>query len=141
MTFIREFKYPDGEVWDPYIEFTNPITKQPDREPDEGRMLAELLLDEVVFAHHCESKNGVQCMALSVMCNDQFYWACADCEPFTYSELPKIYDMYVANRKWGTAKWVSLKRGMRPQRPFIERMKKDGAWDEELEALPERTDA
>ena len=73
---------------------------------------------------------------LYVNCNDLFYWGCADAESITNDEIPKLYKLWKANKRWGVDKWCCLKRKLRPQVPIVEDMKKDGYWDDELEALP-----
>lgn len=75
--------------------------------------------------------------ALFVNCNDVFAWGCADAEALPYDE---ILPLYRASRKnWGATKWCCLRRKQRPQAPVEADMRRAGAWDEELEALPRRT--
>lgn len=67
-----------------------------------------------------------------VNCNDLFYWACADVEPLTESDLPllksckddleKCQDSFIAVCYTGSL-YCSRKRGMRPQQPFYKQVK------------------
>lgn len=112
--------------------------------------LAHLLLDDVLFANAFRyvydpwpgekepevPKLQPRTITLFVNCNDEFAWACADAESLTTEELPVLYKMWHADKKWGSAKWVALKRKLRPQWPFVKLMIQDNAWDAELEALP-----
>lgn len=115
------------------------------------RAIAILMLDEVLFAnsrkflgmdmsvgppYSLDGKPREETLVLFVICNDLFYWACADCEPLKLSELPELYQLHMQNRTWGSSRWCCRKRNLRPQVPIIEAMKRDGYWDAELEALP-----
>lgn len=117
----------------------------------EERALVSLLLDEVLFAnsrkfldmdtsvgppYSLDGKPREETIVLFVICNDLFYWGCADCECIKMSELPELYRLHSANRAWGSQKWCCLKRKLRPQVPIVTSMKSDGYWDDELEALP-----
>lgn len=104
-----------------------------------------LLLSDVVYI-----LGGDTAPTLHVNCNDLFYWACADCEPLPFvgfglehnREVLNLYNTHRAHPGgFGAAKWACLRRKMRPQRPFEELMRKSGAWDADLEALPVREDS
>ena len=78
-------------------------------------------------------------------CNDVFPGAHADAveisggeiiEEGERNELYELLKLYLENSSWGHIKWVCLKRNMKPDYSIIQRMKKDGYWDEELENLP-----
>lgn len=79
-----------------------------------------------------------------VVCNDLFWWAVADLEDVTLEEIPALYDAcYDENgeiKKWGSDIWCCLHRGMRPQHPIEDKMKEEGFWTDELDALPVRGD-
>ena len=108
---------------------------------DEDKILSILLKDGVLFSNEGEITGydgGIKThtVVLYVLCNDLFYWACADAEPIRYHEIGQLYKAWEANKNWGTDKWCCMKRNLQPQEPIVEAMKKDGFWDEELEALP-----
>lgn len=108
---------------------------------DEERILAQLLLDGV-----CHLNTGSfyedRTVCAFVTCNDIFAWACADSECVTYSELPALYEMHMADPKWGVIKWCILRRKEMPQSPVLREMKEDGAWDIDNEQIgPNTTDA
>lgn len=105
--------------------------------------LALLILDDVVIPLNGGKDNGI---VVQVICNDVFYWACADSEPippigFGADMDQPFWDLYDRYRKdgWdGVITWCCLRRGMRPQTPMEERMRASGSWSDELENLPVR---
>lgn len=142
------FYYDDGGVWEPYIEYTTALGLYR-KSPDQTRMVAELLLNEVLF---CNSRPYVEnafmaepppvprisdtpTLVLFCGCNDLFAWACSDAENVSMQELPGLYEAWRADKRWGTSVWCALKRGMRPQAPVERDMKRDGAWTDALEML------
>lgn len=129
---------------------------------DEEKALAILLAEGVLFANGRQyvetgwrsttppsnrlAPDGSQTIqgetvVLFVLCNDIFAWGCADAECLPHSEIGALYRMWATDHKWGSAKWCALRRNGQPQRPIIEAMKKDGAWDEAMEGLPANWDA
>lgn len=69
-------------------------------------------------------------------CNDVFAWGCADEEPLRQADLGPLVKVMRADPKWGGIKYACRLRKQRPQKPIIRDMKADGAWDEDMEALP-----
>ena len=53
---------------------------------------------------------------LWVLCNDLFYWACADGEDFELSDFPDLERALKETPKNGDILWCCRKRGMRPQK-------------------------
>ena len=86
--------------------------------------------------------DDIHIIALAVNLNDVFFWACADCELISYSDIKGLYERCFdkeGNYKlYGSIVWACLKRKMRPQHPFEKIMKEKGYWTDELEALPVR---
>ena len=109
---------------------------------DQERALGEMIMDGIffltdtssIFVQHKDEKPGR--ISVELNCNDVFYWATADSEPVTLDEIPDLYMRWRKSRKWGPVKWVAVKRKLRPQVPMVNHMKADGAWDDEMEALP-----
>ena len=106
---------------------------------DEEAAIAELLKDGVLFANSREylwegEKQG-ETIILFVNCNDVFYWACADAENVTLSELPDLHAMWLKDKGWGGIKWCCKKRKMQPQVPMKEMMQKEGVWEDWMDAL------
>lgn len=104
--------------------------------------LARLLKKGYLFCNTRETvfmgKPAGTIIVLYVLCNDLFYWGCADAENITHREIDDLYKM-AFNKKykgWGCDIWCCKKRNMKPQQPVIEKMKSDGVWDDELENLP-----
>lgn len=126
--------YEDGEERTPYIE-CELKNGEKHRYPDHCAMAASLLLDEAVMVGAMAYGEKTPTV-LQAICNDTFYYACADSEPVSMGELPKLFDMHEADKRWGVVKWCCLQRKMRPLAPHVDRMKADGAWTDELEALP-----
>lgn len=107
---------------------------------NEDVCIAQMLLEgplDAVEIH--ESKGVTGTMGVFVNCNDVFAWACADGERLPESEVGNLYRMWKAE-KWGAEKWCCLRRQCRPQKPMVDLMKKDGVWDDKMEALPPRAD-
>lgn len=105
--------------------------------PVEEMMLAQLLMDRVMHTNNGTLRHGTWKSDPSVICfvncSDIFAWGCADSESVegtdsAQSPLRDLYEMHMADPKWGSAKWCILKRKERPQRPVLRDMKADGAW-------------
>ena len=106
-------------------------------EVDEEFALIELLKDGVLFANDIPF-DGAYNTVLYVSCNDLFDWACAEAESFSYLDIKTLYEMHLKDKKWGSSKWCCFHRNLKPQKAVIEAMKKDGVWDETMEALQTR---
>ncbi|MFH1560695.1 MAG: hypothetical protein ABID84_04735 [Chloroflexota bacterium] len=111
---------------------------------DEDKALIILLRNEVCFfgsIWHPDKKTDEEGAYLGigvfVLCNDLFYWACADSEDLHMSEVEDLYRHYRQNKEWGGWVWACKHRGLQPQKPVKVDMIKAGVWTEELEALPE----
>lgn len=98
--------------------------------------LSEMLAAEYIL-FVMEATEPVSVM-LVVNCNDLFAWGCADAQEFLESEILDLYRSWKSG-KWGVSKWCCRKRNQRPQAPIERDMRKDGAWDESMEALPLNT--
>jgi hypothetical protein len=100
------------------------------------------LNEDGILFFHLEKDDFFGIVKMGVNCNDLFWWACADIEEISLEEIPTLYDACYdegGNKKdWGSSIWACLHRKMRPQHPMEDSMKKDGAWTDELEALPIR---
>lgn len=129
----------DGCRWDAVFEFGG------EQHLDEGRAVAELLLDGVLFVNSRKylcydgKTERPATLVLFVNCNDIFAWACADAEQVEMKELLDLYQMHVADKKWGAAKWCCKKRNQRPQYPVERDMRADGSWDDTMEKLCRNT--
>lgn len=108
---------------------------------DEESALAQLLEDNILFCNSREYNDLFggkgETIVLFVNCNDVFAWGCADAEDIKLEELPNLYRLWLENKRWGSTKWVCQKRNEKPQEPIENDMKKEGVWDEKMEALPE----
>lgn len=79
-----------------------------------------------------------QSVILWVNVSDIFVWGYAEGEDLeTDVELEQLYGYCVKYGKWGAAVWACLKRNEKPQGPVERLMKKDGAWPDVLDSLPE----
>lgn len=87
------------------------------------------------YKHTDTYKIGGETVVLFVNCNDLFWWACADAEDLTLSEVPELYMMWKNDKNWGVSKWCCKKRNMQPQLPIREDMKKEGVWEEWMDKL------
>jgi hypothetical protein len=89
----------------------------------------------LVAAHQAFFVHDEEDVVLCLNMNDTFAPA-ADGEDVSEEELGAVYAAWQADPRWGTVKWVALKRGVRPMPRFVARMKEAGVWDESMEALP-----
>ena len=81
-------------------------------EPDYESMCAYLLDESILFVTSAVDKCDKQeCIGLFININDYFAPA-ADSEPVTYSELPKLYEMYKEKKYDGVSQFVADKRGI-----------------------------
>ena len=81
-------------------------------EPDYESMAAYLLDESILFVGSAVDKcDNQDCAGLSININDYFVPA-ADSEPVTYSELPKLYEMYKERKYDGVSQFVADKRGI-----------------------------
>lgn len=107
---------------------------------DDDQALAELLIRiGILFPLDAHDWEGNNVTGIYVNANDVFWWGTADVEPLATDEIMDFYNM-VREQPYGSIKWLCLKRGMRPQHPWEDQLKKEGYWDAQLEALPERGD-
>ena len=103
-------------------------------------------LDEFNITFHvpAQDNEGNSLIALAVYLNDVFWWACADYELLSYGDVKDLYERCFDKdgyfKPYGGTVWGCLKRNMRPQRPLEKRMRANGNWCDELDALPERDD-
>jgi len=81
-------------------------------EPDYESMAAYLLDESILFVGSAVDKcDNQECAGLFININDYFVPA-ADSEPVTYSELPKLYEMYKERKYDGVSQFVADKRGI-----------------------------
>lgn len=57
-------------------------------------------------------------LKLWVLCNDLFFWGCADGEDFELSDLPGLEKALEESSDHGEILWCCRKREMRPQKPY-----------------------
>jgi hypothetical protein len=70
-----------------------------------------------------------------VLCSDTFAYACADGEDISDAkDFQRLFEMWEADKRNGAVRWCILRRRCRPIEPVVERMKREGAWDDVLEA-------
>lgn len=116
---------------------------------DEEGAIIKLLQDEVCFCgsiwhpdkpwhpkQEGYSPDNFLAIGIYVNCNDVFYWAQAEGEHFGFEDLEDLYRAHVLNPQWGSTIWACKHRNLQPQVPVKKEMIKDGAWNDELEALP-----
>lgn len=93
--------------------------------------IAELLQEGEVY---CISHGDG--LRICVLCNDLFMWGFADGEDLEATDIEILYRMHADDPVWGTSKWCCLHRKQRPQKPIEDDMRRDGVWDDAMEALP-----
>jgi len=74
--------------------------------------------DGSVFFMEAGVKEGVPTLALNM--NDTFEYACADCEPFSYSDAPMLLEISKSEGWPGLVRWASEQRKKRgePHEPI-----------------------
>jgi hypothetical protein len=116
---------------------------------NENLALACLLAADVCFLNNVDLskqhpgyyKKPTWTTCVYVNCNDTFDYASADGECITNndgdadSEIISLYKMWKENEMYGPVKWAALKRGIRPLKELVQRMKDANYWDEQLELL------
>jgi len=66
------------------------------------------------------SVNSKERLKTWVLCNDLFYWACADGEDFELSDLSDFQKALKESPDHGDLLWCCRKRKMRPQTPYYQ---------------------
>lgn len=80
---------------------------------------------------------GDEKVVLTYDTSDLFAWGYADCEAITSLELlDEIYRVWKQHPLWGIEAWHCKRMNEQPQWPVEESMRKSGAWDDEMDALP-----
>lgn len=86
-----------------------------------------------------------EAIVVQVITSDVFAWGYCASDNISSSdsigtEKNELYDLlrlHLEDKRWGSTKWICFKCNKQPQYPIIRDMKKEGAWDEKMEALPE----
>lgn len=101
---------------------------------DENKALSELLLNEIVFlnSYHWKTdwtQDSRKVIAICVVCNDCFYYACSDAEELLYDELQDLYDHYILDKIYGPIVWCCKKRNQYPLREIYNKIQERGVWN------------
>ncbi len=112
---------------------------------DEELALAEMLIAGKLFANDKQYSNNQydrnditgRTIVLFVNCSDMFAWGCADAEDLPYTEIKSLYEWFKKNATWGTVIWCMKQRNEKPQRPVVEAMVEEKAWEPWMDALPQ----
>jgi len=128
--------------------------KYPDKPETEqvfenDKALAHLLINDVVMLNSYWWKrrgddtrwteDESKAIAVAVVCNDVFAWACADAEPLPYDEIETLYKAWRFDPDYGVIKWCCAQRNQKPQKPLEDMMRNAGAWDEVMDKLGDNT--
>jgi hypothetical protein len=138
MSIIKEMPEPYWTMhWTATDEKGNRVfPDKPDQEVifEPEKAVAVLLANEIMFlnTHWWEqqwTEKAKKTIALLVICNDVFDWACADAQEIHLDEIQELYDMFIKDPGWGSAVWCMKKRNLMPQKPVYDDIKKEGIWD------------
>ncbi len=137
MEVLKELETDEhGDVWNgPYL-YLGQWAADRGQEPYEfiyEKALKLLLVADIIEVFEGDDGN----IRINVNCNDVFAWALADSQPLTYDGIEQLWNMFNIEGHWGITKWCCIQRQSKPQLPVLNDMKKDGCWDETMEALPE----
>ena len=78
-------------------------------------------LPEQIIDHIIKEKIRIHAsdeVSMYVLCNDLFFWACADMEDFELSDLDDFNQSLKESPENGDLLWCCRKRKMRPQQPY-----------------------
>ena len=81
--------------------------------------IQDYIIAEVIRLTVDKEKN----VSMYILCNDLFFWACADSEEFELSDLDDLNQAYKDSPEDGDLLWCCRKRGMRPQKPYYKYFK------------------
>jgi hypothetical protein len=109
---------------------------------DEEQIIVRLLKDGILFCNTrkylcLDGEERPETIVLFMNCNDIFVWG-GDAETITENELPVLYELHLADPKWGSVKWICQKRNERPLASIVRDMKREGAWDKIMKRLPKK---
>jgi hypothetical protein len=115
------------------------LRSEPDEEFPRGEVetdaaLAIMLLNEAVYTNvHRSAREATEgprdASVLYVTCSDVFAWGSSDLEIMPHDRIAEVFDHWERDPRWGTAVWCMIQRRELPQRPVLERIRKDGIWD------------
>ncbi len=94
---------------------------------DEESIIAALIIDGALFI----GSN----LKIYLNISDVFAWAYADAEDIEYTDIAKLFDEYLLDQKYYHIKFACKKRNEKPICQLVDRMKKDGCLNEEMEKL------
>lgn len=106
--------------------------------------LAYLFLNDYLTVLDIPNEDGGYTAGIFMLANDVFGYAYSDLEPITVdpyysdgkeSEIINLYNHIKADPKFGSLKWLCLKRGEQPINPLKNKMIEVGSWSEEMENL------
>jgi len=89
-------------------------------------MVARMTADNSVFlSHYDERTQEYDGIAVAILLNDVFYWACADAESTQLDEIPMLYKLWCEN-PLNLIRFAAEKRQRTPQQPMLDWMSEQG---------------
>lgn len=132
---VKVESYLEYKVEDP-LELITKITKDEEVELDYNveEILAVLLIENIVFINapwwkEEWPKDAREGITVQVNCSDVFAWGCSDSETCYFKDLEELFILHNENKIWGSTIWSIKKRGMMPQKPVYDRIKKETKWN------------
>lgn len=121
------------------FNFHSSVTGKEEKHFDEAGAIAALMADEkIIFIPYkdeilADKRYCGEVGGLVVLEHDVFAWGYTSYTPLKFDDLEDLYDHWAKDANWGIEVWLCKKRGMMPQKPMADRIRKAGVWD--LDAL------
>lgn len=109
-----KFAFSDGSPWNPYVEHASFRTFEVIRTPDISRMVAELLLNEVLFLdqrYYIEDKSYRPAQPPRAATGSSVVlFLTTDKSVVSMEELPSLYDAWAEDKENGVYSWIDARR-------------------------------
>lgn len=116
-----KFAFSDGSSWNPYIEYASFRTWEIIKTPDIPRMVAELLLNEVLFLdqrYYIEDKSYRPNQPLRAATgSSMILFLTMNKSAISVEELPSLYDAWAQDTENGVYGWLDARKSLDDHKP------------------------